>query len=129
MTTCNTRCPTGSHRYNGECIPIKRCANGSHRKCVPIAELQGNVERLQLRSNDNELLKSVIADYEVLYEDLYKQKVKQQEQLNNILSHIQEIREKTFLSDAGIQHMRHEEEQLLGKLKEIQQSVHKIVKE
>ena len=129
MTTCNTRCPTGTHRHNGECIPIKRCANGTHRKCVPIIELQENMERLQLRSNDNELLKSVIADYELLYEDLYKQKVKQQEQMNNILSHIKEIREKEFLSDAGIQHMRHEEEQLLGKLKEIQQSVHKIAKE
>lgn len=129
MTTCNTRCPTGSHMYNGECIPIKRCPNGSHRKCVPIEELRGNVERLQLRSTNNELLKSVISDYELLYEDLYQQKAKQQEQMENILRHIQKIREKTFLSDAGIKHMQHEEEQLLGKLKEIQQSVRSIIKE
>ena len=126
---CNTRCPTGSHIKNGECIPIKRCGNGSHRKCVPIAELQDNMERLHVRSGDNELLKSVISDYELLYEDLYNQKVKQQEQMENILRHINKIREKTFLSDEGIKHMQHEEDQLLGRLKEIQQSVHSIIKE
>jgi len=129
MTTYNTRCPTGSHMKHGECIPIKRCANGTHRKCVPIEELHKNMERIQLRSKDNELLKSIIADYELLYEDLYKQKVKQQEQMDNILRHIQGIREKSFLSDAGMKHIQHEEDQLLGRLKEIQQSVHTIAKE
>ena len=126
---CRNRCPTGSHMNNGECIPIKRCANGSHRKCVPVEELRSNMERVQARSGSNELLKSVISDYEVLYQDLYKQKVKQQEQLDNILRHIKDIREKTFLSDSGLKHMQHEEQQLLGRLREIQQSVRNIIAE
>jgi len=126
---CRKRCPTGSHLHNGECIPIKRCGNGTHRKCVPVEELKSNMERLQVRSTSNELLKSVISDYEILYQDLYQQKMKQQEQLDNILRHITDIREKTFLSDSGIKHMQHEEEQLLGRLREIQQSVRGIIKE
>jgi transcriptional regulator with AAA-type ATPase domain len=114
---------------NGECIPIKRCSNGSQRKCVPIKELRNNVERIYLRSYDNELLKTIISDYETLYEDLYKQKIKQQDQLDIILRHITDIREKTFLSDSGLKHVEHEEKQLLDRLKEIKQSVHTIIKE
>ena len=128
MYTCS-KCPTGSHQMNGECIPIKRCANGYHRKCVPMSEINTNVERIKQRLNENELLKDVIADYEKLYSTLKKQKKDQQEQLNNILRHLKDIHENTFLSDSGLKHIEHEQNQLLDTLKKIQQSVHKISEE
>lgn len=128
MHTCS-KCPTGSHKMDDECIPIKRCANGYHRKCVPVSEINTNVERLMTRVNENELLKDVISDYENLYSTLKKQKKEQQEQLNNILRHLKHIQEDTFLSNSGLKHIEHEQNQLLDTLKKIQHSVHKISEE
>ena len=79
-------------------------------------------------AEDNELLKHVIADYEDLYKKLQAQKENQQEQMKRILEHLQDIRERNFLSDTGLRHIEHEQNELLTKLKGVQESVHALAK-
>ena len=122
------RCPIGSYRKNGVCVPIHRCPNGSHRTCQPINTLKENMQRVKARAEDNELLKHVIADYEDLYRKLQLQKKTQQEQMKRILDHLQKIREDNFLSDTGLRHLEHEQSELLTKLKGVQESVHTLAK-
>lgn len=122
------RCPIGTYKKCGKCVPIHRCPNGSHRTCQSIDLLKQNMERVKDKSQNNELLKNVIADYEDLYKKIEKQKYTQQEQLTRILEHLRHIRKNTFLSDTGISHIEHENEQLLDKLKGVQESIHTLVK-
>jgi hemerythrin superfamily protein len=86
------------------------------------------MERVKTRAEDNELLKHVIADYEDLYKKLQTQKESQQDQLKRILEHLQDIRERNFLSDTGLRHIEHEQTELLTKLKDVQESVHALAK-
>jgi hypothetical protein len=122
------RCPIGSYKKCGKCIPISRCPNGTHRTCQSINTLKENMQRVKARAEDNELLKHVIADYEELYTKLQTQKETQQEQMKRILEHLQGIRERNFLSDTGLRHIEHEQTELLTKLKGVQESVHALAK-
>jgi hypothetical protein len=122
------RCPIGSYKKEGICVPIHRCPNGTHRTCQSIDTLKENMQRVKIRAEDNELLKHVIADYEDLYKKLQTQKETQQEQMQRILEHLQGIRERNFLSDTGLRHVEHEQTELLTKLKGVQDSVHALAK-
>jgi len=122
------RCPIGSYKKEGICVPIHRCPNGTHRRCQSIDTLKENMQRVKARAEDNELLKHVIADYEDLYKKLQTQKETQQEQMKRILEHLQDIRERNFLSDTGLRHIEHEQTELLTKLKGVQESVHALAK-
>lgn len=122
------RCPIGSYQKDGNCVPIHRCPNGSHRTCQPIEILKENMKRVRIRAEDNELLKHVIADYEDLYKKLQLQKEHQQDQMKRILEHLQDIHERNFLSDTGLRHLEHEQSELLTKLKSVQDSVHSLAK-
>jgi hypothetical protein len=120
------KCPTGSYKENGVCVPIHRCPNGSRRRCV--SQLKEHKERVEIRSRDNELLKEVIADYEDMFEKLKLQKKRQEDQLLTILQHIKQIHEENFLSKTGLLHLQHEQEQLIARYKEIKDSVHSELK-
>ena len=122
------RCPIGSYKKEGICVPIHRCPNGTHRTCQSIDTLKENMQRVKIRAEDNELLKHVIADYEDLYKKLQTQKETQQEQMQRILEHLQGIRERNFLSDTGLRHVEHEQTELLTILKGVQDSVHALAK-
>ena len=122
------RCPIGSYRKGDICVPIHRCPNGFHRKCQSIHEVRENMDRLKERVHDNELLQYVIRDDETLHTKLEQQQLRQQEQLKRILDHLQHIRENNFLTDDGLQHVEHEQEKLLEKLKIIRESVHELAK-
>jgi len=122
------RCPIGSYKKEGICVPIHRCPNGTHRTCQSIDTLKENMQRVKARAEDNELLKHVIADYEDLYKKLQIQKETQQDQMKRILEHLQDIRQRNFLSDTGLRHLEHEQTELLTKLKGVQESVHALAK-
>ena len=122
------RCPIGSYKKEGRCVPIHRCPNGTHRKCQSIDTLKENMQRIKVRAEDNELLKHVIADYEELYKKLQTQKESQQVQMKRILEHLQGIRERNFLSDTGLHHIEYEQNELLTKLKDVQETVHALAK-
>jgi ABC-type phosphate transport system auxiliary subunit len=122
------RCPIGSYKKEGICVPIHRCPNGTHRTCQSIDTLKENMQRVKARAEDNELLKHVIADYEDLYKKLQRQKETQQDQMKRILEHLQDIRQRNFLSDTGLRHIEHEQTELLTKLKGVQESVHALAK-
>jgi|LauGreDrversion4_2_1035121.scaffolds.fasta_scaffold04303_19 hypothetical protein len=122
------RCPIGSYKKDGICVPIRRCPNGTHRTCQSIDTLKENMQRVKVRAEDNELLKHVIADYEELYRKLQTQKESQQVQMKRILEHLQGIHKRNFLSDTGLQHLEHEQNELLTKLKDVQESVHALAK-
>ena len=122
------RCPIGSYKKEGICVPIHRCPNGTHRTCQSIHTLKENMQRVKARAEDNELLKHVIADYEDLYKKLQIQKETQQDQMKRILEHLQDIRQRNFLSDTGLRHLEHEQTELLTKLKGVQESVHALAK-
>jgi hypothetical protein len=122
------RCPIGSYKKEGICVPIHRCPNGTHRTCQSIDTLKENMQRVKARAEDNELLKHVIADYEDLYKKLQIQKETQQDQMKRILEHLQDIRQRNFLSDTGLRHIEHEQTELLTKLKGVQESVHALAK-
>lgn len=123
------RCPIGSYRKNGICVPIHRCPTGSHRHCQPIQnQVQANLQRLKNKVQDNELLKYVIDDYAELQKKLEEQQLRQQKQLTDILAHLQHVRETNFLTDSGLQHVEHEHAKLLEKLKVIREAVHTLAK-
>ena len=48
--------------------------------------------------------------------------------MNRILEHLQHIRQHNFLTDDGLQHIEHERQKLLEKLKIIRESVHDLAK-
>lgn len=120
------KCPVGSHLHEGQCVPIPRCPNDTHRTCQSIETLQHNVDRLKTRVPDNELLQHIVKDYENLYAKLKHQKSKQQGQMTRILHHLQKIQENNFLSDTGLRHVEFERERLLTTLRTIRESVHTI---
>jgi hemerythrin superfamily protein len=63
-----------------------------------------------------------------LYKKLQRQKETQQDQMKRILEHLQDIRQRNFLSDTGLRHIEHEQTELLTKLKGVQESVHALAK-
>lgn len=79
-------------------------------------KLKMNLQRLQERSQQNVLLKSVIKDYEEYERHMKEQDNAHYRQLMFIQNYLEDIMETNELTESGLNHLEYEHNRILQKL-------------
>jgi len=85
--------------------------------------LKMNMERLRERAMTNQLLSSIVKDYEAYEKKLNDQYYQHENQMNYIAAYINDLMESNGLTESGLNQAKYEQVRILEKLEELKKAI------
>ena len=85
--------------------------------------LKMNMERLRERTMTNQLLSSIVKDYEAYEQKLNDQYYQHENQMKYIADYIKDLMESNGLTETGLNQARYEQQRILDKLDEVRKAI------
>jgi len=85
--------------------------------------LKMNMERLRERAMTNQLLSSIVKDYEAYEQKLNDQYYQHENQMKYIADYIKDLMESNGLTETGLNQARYEQQRILDKLDEVRKAI------
>jgi len=85
--------------------------------------LKMNMERLRERAMTNQLLSSIVKDYEAYEQKLNDQYYQHENQMKYIADYIKDLMETNSLTETGLNQAKYEQQRILEKLEEVKKAI------
>ena len=85
--------------------------------------LKMNMERLRERTMTNQLLSSIVKDYEAYEQKLNDQYYQHENQMNYIAAYLKDLMESNGLTESGLNQAKYEQQRILDKLEEVRKAI------
>ena len=85
--------------------------------------LKMNMERLRERTMTNQMLSTIVKDYEAYEQKLNDQYYQHQNQMRYIADYIKDLMESNGLTETGLNQAKYEQQRILDKLDEVRKAI------
>lgn len=85
--------------------------------------LKMNMERLRERAMTNQLLSSIVKDYETYEQKLNDQYHQHEDQMKYISDYLKDLMETNGLTESGLNQAKYEQDRILDKLEELKRAI------